>query len=89
MGDPAAETAAATLLIVSIGVLGALAAVGAVLTIKIARRRRAATMPAESQLDTGVPATPMSASQARLWIRRYWFTALAIALLIATAALLR
>jgi hypothetical protein len=90
METPALESMAATLLIVSLGVLSALAAVGAVLSLKIARRRRAARMPAASQLDTGVPATPMSSSQARRWIRRYASTAaaLAIALLIAAATLL-
>ncbi len=90
METPALESMAATLLIVSLGALSALAAVGVVLSLKIARRRRAARMPAASQLDTGVPATPMSSSQARRWIRRYASTAAAldIALLIADATLL-
>lgn len=55
-------------LLVAIPVIGALAAVGAVLAIKISRRRQQG---AAYGRGTAVPVTPMSRERAAALIRRY------------------
>lgn len=55
-------------LTIALPMLGGLFAVGAVLAIKIARRRQA---PAPHPIDEMVPARPMSADHAARLVRRY------------------
>lgn len=85
MDESNLASTAAMLLIVSFALLSAIAAAGVVLTLKVARRRRAALHPEEAGFDTGVPATPLSAAQAQRWSQRY---AVAVVVGGATAALL-
>lgn len=69
------QAVAATLAIVALFVAG-IVAVGAVLLIKVMRRRQAAQGLTDARLDTGVPAKPMSAVHAERLLRRYRTTAL-------------
>ena len=67
-------------------VIAGFAAVGAVLLIKIVRRRQAATGMVSARLDTGVPTRPMSQQHADRLLRRYAGAALLAAVLLAIAA---
>lgn len=67
------------LLLLAIPVIGALAAVGAVLAIKIARRRQQA---AAYGRGTAVPVRPMSNERAASLIRRYWIGVVMVAALL-------
>lgn len=70
---------AASFLIIAIGVLGAMVAVGAVLLIKISRRRHASRAPRQPTLDTGVPGNPMSRQHAER-LQRHYVQAFAVVL---------
>lgn len=86
MNESTPEITAAALLIVSLAVLGAMAAAGIVLGIKIARRRRAAPDADNDAVDVTVPAVPMSSLQAQYWMRRYTVAAAAILVVLLVAA---
>lgn len=66
---------AEALLLILLPVLMAICAVGAVLALKIARRRTAIA----PHLDAAVPVVPMTAPHARRLVRRYlWSSAAAL-----------
>ncbi|MEN8821253.1 MAG: hypothetical protein ABF271_09120 [Abyssibacter sp.] len=72
-------SAATAFWLVALPTLGALVAVGALLAIKVRRRRDAASDPQPSNV---VPAKPMSQTQAHRLLRRYlWAVAAVLALL--------
>lgn len=92
MEESTLASIAATLLLVSFALLSAIAAAGIVLTLKIARRRRAQQYPAGPAFDGAVPVTPLSAAQAERWSRHYAIAvivggATAAALVVASIAL--
>ncbi|MEC9365053.1 MAG: hypothetical protein ACPHN2_00330 [Sinimarinibacterium flocculans] len=64
------ESAVVVLTAVSL-IVAAFLAVGAVLLIKIMRRRQAAKGLVDARLDTGVRTDPMSATHAERLMRRY------------------
>lgn len=74
---------AETYLIVAFGILGALAAAGAVLFLKISRRRGAS--PGERD---AVPVTPMSQQHAQRLVRRYLWSLAAVVIVLALAGVL-
>lgn len=77
-------TMAATLTAIALFVAGFLA-VGAVLLIKVVRRRQAARGLVDARLDTGVRTDPMSATHAERLMRRYRLAALIAGALAALA----
>lgn len=80
------QTIAVTLTAVALFVAGFLA-VGAVLLIKVVRRRQAAKGLVDARLDTGVRTDPMSATHAERLMRRYRIAALIAGALAALAVI--
>lgn len=72
---------------IAVLVVGALLAVGAVLLIKITRRRQATRGDSDPSLPTGVPARPMSQAHADRLLRRYVWSAGAVLALVLMAML--
>lgn len=72
---------------IAMAVIGALLAVGAVLLIKITRRRQGSRGVSDPNLQTGVPTRPMSKTHADRLLRRYAWSAAAVLAVLLIAAL--
>ena len=76
------------LLTIALAVIGGLISVGAVLAIKITRRRQATHGEVSEALDTGVPAQPMTQAHARYQWRNYCWVATVVLTLLSIVAIM-
>lgn len=76
------------LLQIAIIVVAGLLSIGAVLLIKITRRRQAARGISDAALPTGVPTRPMSRAHANRLLRRYLWSVAAVLILLLVGVLM-